>query len=200
MTFSAGFDSRRTELSPQLRMIAELFQNPANWTSPTYARGLLEMRFTKEVNIFPELLRVKLDFPDGTAIESAVEVVCPDFALRDLTTGIPLEPCNENILRAGKTIVDPLPSRTTSDESDFDIAGEEEDLVPPPMAPDSLSDDPDFDREPQGVQFAKSLARADTTQLNVFRRRISAFRSQIKNPGQKVVLDALSAVMEALPT
>jgi hypothetical protein len=67
------------------------------------------------------------------------------------------------------------------------------------MAPDSLSDDPDFDREPQGVRFAKSLGKADGNQLNILRKRINAFRSQVKDPAQKVLLDALNGAMKEMP-
>src|SRR6267142_181378 len=134
----AEFDRRRTELPPRLRGIIEMFQNPQNWTNPNYANGLVEVHLKAEVNLFPERLRVVLYFADGPSIESAVEVANPNFDLRDLTTGIPLDPSNENLLGLGKTIVDPLPKRSTSDEADYDILGEEEDVIEPPMAPDSL--------------------------------------------------------------
>jgi len=195
----AAFDPRRTELPPRLRGVIEAFQNQQNWTNPNYSNGLVEIHLKPEVNLFPERLRVVLDFADGPSIESAVEVANPDFDLRDLTTGIPLDPCNENLLGLGKTIVDPLPKRSTSDEADYDISGEEEDVIEPPMAPDSLSDDPDFDREPQGVQFAKVLAKADGNQLKILRKRITSFRSKVQGPGQKLVLDALYGAMEKMP-
>jgi hypothetical protein len=195
----AAFDPRRTELPPPLRVITDTFQNPHSWTVPKPAIGLLETHLKEEVSLFPERLRVVLDFADGASIESAVEVGNPDFDLRDLTTGIPLEPCNENLFGLGKTIVDPLPKRSTSEESDYDISGEEEDIVEPPMATDSLSDDPDFDREPQGVRFAKSLAKADRNQLKILGKRISAFRSQVQGPVQRVLLDALDGAMKEMP-
>jgi hypothetical protein len=195
----AAFDPRHTKLPSQSRSIVETFQNPQSWTTPNYKKGLVEIHLKEVVDLFPERLRVVLDFADGQSIESAVEVANPDFDLRDLTTGIPLDPCNENLLGFGKTIVDPLPKRSTSEELDYEISEEEEDVVEPPMAPDTLSDDPDFDRKPQGVQFAKTLAKADGNQLRILRKRISAFRSQVQDAGQRVVLDALYRATEERP-
>jgi hypothetical protein len=195
----AAFDPRHKRLPLQSQSIIEKFQNPESWTTPNYINGLVDTHLKVEVNLFPERLRVVLDFANGPSIESAVEVANPNFDLRDLTTGIPLDPCNENLLGFGKTIVDPLPKRSTSEEADYDISGEEEDVIEPPMAPDSLSDDPDFDREPQGVQFAKALAKADGNQLKILRKRITSFRSQMKDPGQKVMLDALYSAVEKMP-
>jgi hypothetical protein len=195
----AAFDPRHQRLPLQSQNIIEKFQNPDSWTTPTYVNGLVEIHLKAEINVFPERLRVALDFAAGPSIESAVEVANPDFDLRDLTTGIPLDPSNENLLGLGKTIVDPLAKRSTSEESDYDVSGEEEDVIEPPMAPDSLSDDPDFDREPRGVQFAKALAKADGNQLKILRKRITSFRSQMKDPGQKVVLDALDSAVEKMP-
>jgi hypothetical protein len=195
----AAFDPRHKRLPMQSQNIIEKFQNPENWTTPNYVNGLVEIHLKAAITLFPERLRVVLNFADGPSIESAVEVANPNFDLRHLTTGIPLDPCNENLLGLGKTIVDPLPKRSTSDEADYDILGEEEDVIEPPMAPDSLSDDPDFDREPQGVQFAKTLAKADANQLNILRKRITSFRSQMKDPGQKVMLDALYSAVEKMP-
>jgi hypothetical protein len=195
----AAFDPRHTKLPLQSGSIVEMFQNPQSWTTPNYKNGLVEIHLKEAVDQFPERLRVVLEFSDGPSIESAVEVSDPDFDLRDLTTGIPLDPCNENLFGLGKTIVDPLPKRSTSEESDYEISGEEEDVIEPPMAPDSLSDDPDFDREPQGVRFAKSLGKADGNQLNILRKRINAFRSQVKDPAQKVLLDALNGAMKEMP-
>jgi hypothetical protein len=195
----AAFDPRHTRLPLQSGSIVEMFQNPQSWTTPNYKNGLVEIHLKEAVDQFPERLRVVLEFSDGPSIESAVEVSNPDFDLRDLTTGIPLDPCNENLFGLGKTVVDPLPKRSTSEESDYETSGEEEDVIEPPMAPDSLSDDPDFDREPQGVRFAKSLGKADGNQLNILRKRINAFRSQVKDPAQKVLLDALNGAMKEMP-
>jgi hypothetical protein len=195
----ASFDPRHTRLPSQSQEIIETFQNPDSWTAPRYFGGLAEIRLTKKVYVFPERLRVVLEFPDGKSIESAVEVSAPDFNQRNPATGIPLEPCNENLLGLGKTVVDGLPKRSTSEDSDYEITGEEKDIVEPPMAPDSLSDDPDFDREPQGVQFAKLLAQADGTQLMVLRKRAIAFQSQIQDPAQKLLLDALLEAMKGAP-
>ncbi|MBZ5659864.1 MAG: hypothetical protein LAO08_05595 [Acidobacteriia bacterium] len=195
----AAFDPRHTKLPLQSRSIIETFENSRNWTTPNFLNGLVEIHLKEAVNRFPERLRVALDFADGESIESAVEVADPDFALRDLTTGIPFEPSNENLLGLGKTIVDPLPKRSTSEESDYEISGEEEDVIEPPMVPDSLSDDPDFDREPQGVQFARTLAKADGQELTVLRKRVRAFRLQAQDPAQILLLDALSGAMKEMP-
>ncbi|HEU5403473.1 MAG TPA: hypothetical protein VFU86_19110, partial [Terriglobales bacterium] len=130
------------------------------------------------------------------------EVSNPDFELRNRSSGIPLDPSYENVLGLGKTIVDPLPKRTTAEASDDDVSDEEEDVVEEQTAPESLSDDPDFDRQPVGVQFANSLAKAkaDPIQLRILRRRIEAFRSQAQNPTEKMMLDALYRATEEKAT
>ena len=53
---------------------------------------------TCDDNYSLERLRIVLEFADGASIESAVEVANPYFDLRDSTTGIPLDPCVENLL------------------------------------------------------------------------------------------------------
>lgn len=197
----AAFDSRRT-VPPRLQAIVELFQNVESWIRLKNQKGLLKLQLKSRLSLFPERMRVILKFADGTSIESGVEVSNPDFGLRDPTSGIPREPSYENVFGLGKTIVDPLPKRTTLEASDDDAPDEEEDVVEAPAAPDSLTDDPDFDRQPVGVQFAKSLAKAkvDPIQMKILRRRVEAFRSQAQDPAERMMLDVLHHATEEKAT
>ncbi len=194
---SAGFDLRHA-VTPRLQAIVELFQNVDSWIKCKNLKRLLELQLKSRAALFPENIRVTLKFADTTSIESIVEVSNPDFGMRNWDSGIPLDPSYENLLGLGKTIVEPLPKRTTSEAADDNVLDEEEDLVEELTAPESLSDDPDFDRQPIAVQFAKSLvrAKANPIQMRILRRRIEAFRSQGQSPTERMILDMLNRVTE----
>jgi len=86
--------------------MARGYSDAGNWrVLPDSRRGLYVLELTKPGAIVPEHLWIELRFPDGTAVESPVEITDPNFDLRDGRSGIPLGPGLDAILGRGKPIV-----------------------------------------------------------------------------------------------
>jgi hypothetical protein len=192
---SAQFDPQRSELPSRAKELIELFENPQSWNGPDFSSNLVEMSLKVRSSV-PEQLRVELQFAEGRILESAVEVTNPDFDLRDSDSGYPVdESAFENLFGGRNTIVPPLPKRDVLEVADEDIQSEDEEFTAPPMAPETLVDDPDFDRQPQGVRFAKLLSKLERTndvqQLRILQKRVTAFREKLTDQSKKVVVEAL---------
>jgi len=199
----AQFDPRRTDLPIRAQKIIEIFQNPLNWGEPEYSPNRIDMSLKVRSSV-PERLRIVLHFADGRILESPVEVATPDFDLRDSVSGYPLDDAIlENLLGERKTIVEPLPKREVLDLADEEIPDEDEELTPPPVAPETLVDDPEFDRQPQAVRFAKLLSKMEPEKnpapLRILRKRANVWREQVSDLSQKVVIDALCLKLKDMP-
>jgi hypothetical protein len=202
----AHFDNRHTELTPEkAKSIIKAFENPKNWSKPQIDQSLVRVRCQKRDLQFPEYMRVVLVFSDGSKVGAPVEAINPDFAnIRDPATGIPLEASLETLLGARKTIVRPFPKKSTVDATEGDEGTEgddangEEDVPEVPWAPESLSEDPDFDRQPLAVRFAKLLsdARKKPALAKKLQERLTRFTTKIDDPAERMLARAVQHTLQ----
>lgn len=199
------FDSRHKDLSSEkAKSIIKAFTDPKHWGKPQIEQSVFRVRCQRRDLQFPEYVTVFLVFSDGLKIDAPVEATNPDFSnARDSATGIPFEPSLETLLGGRKTIVKPISKKSTIEATEGDEAIEdEEEVTEAPWAAESLSEDPDFDRQPLAVRFAKLLAdsRKRPALANQLRERLIRFAAQIENPAERMLARSVLKALENKPT
>lgn len=195
----ASCDARRTgEERMKLERAARSFEERGNWSPHRVLGNLLEMR-QRELGQLPERVSVRVVWKDGSQDQGPVQIIEPDFVdLRDPETGMPwdLYDTLAGVCLPRTPVASILSRKTTLEVSDEEDVDEEE--VEGPPDPSSLSVDPEYHHEPEGVKLARTIARvhAAPEEKEKLRRLLALRRSTVSDPVGRLLLEATRRALE----